>query len=262
MALTVPDLERWLVAVGLGAARTLPITWQLPVFGGPSLPAPVRVGFGLALSLLCVPRIIDAVPFGASPVLWILLLAREVAVGLTIGFLGSCLFRAVEAAGRLTDTLRGAQMSEVISPLSEGRSSPLGEIGLLLTVVIFLELGGLGHLATAIGRSYDAVPVAAAVVPGKLGALVQLVAVGCAQIMESALGLAAPAIVALLLADLVLGAVARMAPQVPVYFVGMPLKALAGVGVALVALGSLESAIVGGFRGWVTLIERGLALWR
>ena len=70
------------------------------------------------------------------------------------------------------------------------------------------------------------------------------------MLLESTLALAAPAIVALLLADLVLGAIARMAPQIPVYFVGMPLKALAGVGIVLVGLGGIDGALSGAFRGW------------
>ncbi len=262
MDLDALDLERWLVALGLGAARTVPVTWMIPAFGGPGVAAPVRLGFGLALSLLCLPRIAGHVPVGSGPAMWLLLLAREVAVGVSIGFLGSCIFRAVEAAGRITDTLRGASMSEVISPVSEGRSSPLGEMGLLLTVVIFAELGGFAQLATAIGRSYDAVPIAPRAVPAQLGALAVLVTTSSAQILESALGLAAPAIVALLLADLVLGAICRVAPQVPVYFVGMPLKALAGVGIALVALAGLDGALVAAFHGWSGLIEKGFLLWR
>ena len=37
-------------------------------------------------------------------------------------------------------------MAEVISPVTEGRSSPMGDIYLLLAVVIFLELGGIGRI--------------------------------------------------------------------------------------------------------------------
>jgi flagellar biosynthetic protein FliR len=139
----------------------------------------------------------------------------------------------------------------------------MGQLTLLLSVLVFLEIGGAGATASALARSYEAVPIAANVVPAKGGALVGLVVLASAQILESAVALAAPAlVVALLLADLALGVVARMAPQVPVYFVGMPLKSLAGVGVVLLALGAIESALITGFRGWAALLERGVALWR
>ena len=92
--------------------------------------------------------------------------------------------------------------------------------------------------------------------------MVALVLAASAQMLEAALGLAAPALVALLLADLLLGMIGRAAPQIPLYFVGMPLKALLGVGAVLVAVATLDTALVAGFRGWVALLGRAIAVWR
>jgi flagellar biosynthesis protein FliR len=255
------DLEPALVAVGLGAARTVPVAWLVPAFGGPNVSAPVRVGLGVALAVLCLPRLAGHVP-DAGPALWMLLLAREVAVGLTLGFAASLVFRAAETAGRLTDILRGANMAEVLSPSSGERSSPLGEVTGLLAVVIFLELGGVGHVAAALARSYDAVPIAGTVTPAQLGRVAALTLGASAQMLEAALGLAAPALVALLLADLVLGAIGRTAPQIPLYFVGMPLKALLGVAMVLISVAALNTALTGGMAGWARLLEQAVAAWR
>lgn len=255
------DLERTFVAIGLGAARTIPMIWFIPAIGGPNVPGGIRMGLGVALSVLCLPRLEAQLPSG-GPVLWMLLVAREAAVGLTLGFLAAAVFRAAEAAGRLVDIMRGANMAEVISPVSEGRTSPLGDITLLLAVVIFLELGGLPHVAAALARSYDAVPIAASATPAQLGRVMELAIVSSAQLLEAALGLAAPALVALLLADVILGAIGRAAPQIPLYFVGMPLKALLGVGAVLIGLAGTDAALVAGFRGWAALVQQGIAAWR
>ena len=255
------ELDNSAAAIGLGAARTLPIAWLVPAFGGPSVPAAIRIGLGLGLAVLCLPRLAGQVP-DAGAGLWLLLLVREAAVGLTLGFVASLIFRAAEGAGRLTDVLRGANLAEVISPVSGGRTSPLGELTALLAIVIFLELGGLGHLALALGRSYDAVPVSAVATPAQLGGVVSLAISASAQMLEAAVGLAAPALVALLLADLVLGAIGRAAPQLPLYFVGLPLKALLGVGAVLVAIAALDTALVAGFRAWTGLLGRAIEVWR
>jgi flagellar biosynthetic protein FliR len=257
-----PDLERVIWAVGVGAARTLPIAWMIPAFGGHNVPPQVRMGLGLALSALCLPHVLLALPGAASVTFWILLLVREAAVGLTVGFVGSLVFLAAEGAGRLIDTLRGANLAEVLSPATEGRSSPLGDVMLLLACVIFLEMGGVTMVATALYRSYEAVPLTLASTPANLGAVARLVVLTTAMLLESILALAAPAVVAMLLADLVLGAIARMAPQIPVYFVGMPLKALAGVGIVLVGLGGLQAALYASFDGWTVLVERAFTIWR
>jgi type III secretion protein SpaR/YscT/HrcT len=256
------DLERALLILGLGGARTIPFVWLIPAFGGPNLPARVRLALGFALSALCFPLVAGRLPSGGA-VLWSLLLLREVGVGLVMGFVAACMFRAVEAAGWLTDVLRGANLAEVIAPEQGSRSSPLGELLLLLAVVIFLEMGGAGILATALARSYQAVPLGAASPgPTSLHAAAFLVIAASAKLIEAAIGLAAPALVALLLADMALGALGRAVPQIPVYFVGMPAKALLGVGALLAGLATLDSALTVGFRGFLGLLERAAQLGR
>jgi type III secretion protein SpaR/YscT/HrcT len=256
------DLERWLWAVGVGSMRTLPIAWLIPAFGGQNVPTQARMGIGIAMAVLCLPQIMPGIPSEGGLMFWTLLMARETAVGFTVGYVGSSIFRAAESAGRLIDTLRGANMAEVISPVTEGRASPLGDIFLLLTTVIFLEIGGVGHVVTALARSYQAVPLLITTTPASFGAAARLAMLTSAQLFESTLALAAPAVVALMLADFILGAIARMASQIPVYFLGMPLKGLAGVGIVLVGMSALQTALLEGFKGWVTLIERAFAVWR
>jgi flagellar biosynthesis protein FliR len=257
-----PDLEPALAVFVLGSARTVPFVWLIPAFGGPSLPARVRLALGFALSALCLPLIAGRVPSG-GPVLWVLLLLRECGVGLVMGFVAACMFRAVEAAGRLTDTLRGANLAEAIAPGQGSRGSPLGELLLLLAVVVFLEAGGAGILATALARSYEAVPLGmTATSPAGLREATLLVIVASAKLIEAAVGLAAPAVVALLLADVALGALGRAVPQIPLYFVGMPAKALLGVCAVLAGLATLDSALTVGFRGFLVLLERAAQLGR
>jgi type III secretion protein SpaR/YscT/HrcT len=256
------DIESWLWALGIGSMRTVPIAWLIPAFGGQNVPAQARMGIGLALAVLCLPQIVPTVPIDEGITYWIMLLAREACVGFTVGYVGSGIFRAAESAGRMIDTLRGANMAEVISPVTEGRSSPMGDIFLLLTTVIFLEIGGVGFVATALARSYQAVPLVNTTTPASFAAAGRLAIITSAQLMESILALSAPAIVALMLADFVLGAIARMASQIPVYFLGMPLKGLAGIGIVLIGMSALETALVAGFQDWVNLIERAFVIWR
>ena len=253
--LPTSNLEHSLGLLGLGAARTLPLAWSVPVFGGPALPSQLRVALGLGLAVLCTPALaMDAPPSAAA--LWVLLAVREVLVGVVMGFVCACMFRAAEAAGELTDVLRGANLASTLVPAGERRTSPLGALLLLLASVVFLEMGGIGQVVAALGRSYEAIPLGS---PLRLGegshaaALLAIVASG--KLIEAAIGLAAPAMVALLLADIVLGVVGRAVPRVPLYFVGMPLKALLGVGAVLLGLGGMDLAMQGGFRGFLELLQ-------
>ncbi len=76
-----------------------------------------------------------------------------------------------------------------------------------------------------------------------------------AKLLESAVGLAAPVIVALLLADIALGVVGRVTPALPVYFAAMPLKGVLSIGIVLLGLGALDAALVAGWPAWMALAD-------
>jgi flagellar biosynthetic protein FliR len=255
------------LAVGLGAARALPVVWLVGPLGGARLPAPARVAFGLLLAALAAPALTHAAARAgldlarAGALVLGLVLVREVLIGLGLGLITSFAFRAAETAGRLVDVLRGAALAEVFVPTSEERASPLGALYVLLASLVFLELGGVARTVEALLASYDAVPLVGALTAGTLRAGAEVVVFASARLLESALGLAAPAIVALWLADLALGLVARVAPQVPIYFVGLPLKGLLAVGVVLLSVGALERSFAAGFGGWLELARRWAAAW-
>lgn len=264
-------LPTMLVALGLGAARAIPIAWLVPAFGGRSLPVAARLGVGMLLAVLGWPYLM---PAAAAPALaqlgvvgWALLTARELLIGASVGWVVAFAFLAAQAAGGLADGARGAAFADAPSPLSGASGSPLGTLYWLLAALIFLELGGLGRMASALARSYQAVPIGAGAVAtagassarAGMSAALELIVIASARLIESAVGLAAPVIVALLLTDLALAAVARLTPAVPIHFTAMPLRALLGVGVVLLGLGALEAALVAGLPGWLALAERGFA---
>jgi len=253
-------------ALALGAARTLPLAWLVPALGASRLPVTARVALGLLLSVLCLPSLL---PVAAStlaatgPVGALLLLGRELLVGLTVGLCAAAVFRAAEAAGRLVDVVRGANLAEVLAPLSDERASPMGDLYLMLAIVVFLELGGLRVFAAALGRSYEAVPVGLSASPViALRGAAALVTATVGKLLESALGLAAPVVVAMVLADAALGVIGRAAPQIPLTLAAMPAKALLGLGVALVGIGAVDAAFVAGFPAWNGLLERAFGVWR
>ena len=119
------DVTRLLVVGVLAAARVLPIFTLAPFFGGRLVPPLIRIAVSLAFVAVLFPGIDAATPdlSALGPVTLGALLFKEVAVGLVLGFLASIPFWAVEAAGRLADTARGANMAEVLEERSRGESA-------------------------------------------------------------------------------------------------------------------------------------------
>lgn len=259
------DLAGTALAVALGAARTVPVTWLVPALGGPRLPAMARLAFGLMLAALAAPALAPAAAEAglghAGAGLLLLVLVRQVVIGFGLGLIMSFAFRAAEIAGHLVDVLRGASMAEVLVPTSEERSSPLGALYGLLATLVFLELGGVPRLCDALVASYRAAPLVGSLAAPTLRAGAWVVVASSARLIEAALALAAPVVVALWLTDLALAMIARVAPQVPVYFVGLPAKGLLAIGVVLLGLGPLDRALTAQLPGWLDLARHWLATW-
>lgn len=258
-----PDLL--LAALALGAARAAPVVWLVGPLGGLRLPAPARVGMALLLAGLAAPALVASagaagLDRAATPVL-VLLLARELLVGGVLGLVASAAFRAAESAGHLADTLRGANLAEVMAPTTGERASPLSVLYALIATLVFFQIGGVPRLLDALMGSYRALPIGGGLSAAGARGAAALVTVASARVIASGVGLAAPVIVALWLTDLALGLIARAAPQVPVYFLGLPLKGLLAIGLVLVGVGTLEAALAGDLAGWLSLVTRTPAAW-
>jgi flagellar biosynthetic protein FliR len=262
-----PGLFGIVVAVALGAARLLPVIWLVAALGGPRLPATVRVGFALLLAFVASPALVAAAGGGAalaeiSALRFMLLLAREILIGLCLALVASAAFRAAEVAGRLGDTLRGANVAEILVPTAEERASPLGVLYLLVATIVFLQIGGVPRLVEALLASYETLPIGGGLGEPATRRAALVVVAASAKLIASGLALAAPVVVALWLADLALGLIARAAPSVPVYFLGLPLKGLLAVAIVLLGLGMLQNALAGGFAAWLRMFARAVAAFR
>jgi len=263
LAMEATVLMSLALPAGFAVARTLPILLLVPAFGGVHLTASLRMAIGLLLGALSLPRL-SGIAFPVdTPVVLVLMLVREIGVGMTLGFVASLLFHAAESAGRFIDIVRGANMSEVLAPLSGQRSSPMGTLYLLLSTMVFLELGGLSRMAIAVSHSYEVVPLWPIGASGHARADLMLHLIKLtAGMIESAVGLCAPVIVSLMLVDVALGLVARAAPQLEVYFLGLPIKALGGIGVVLISLGALRLSLQEGVVATWSAIGQTLQLLR
>ncbi|RMH39248.1 MAG: type III secretion protein [Deltaproteobacteria bacterium] len=258
-------LSRLLLAMALIAARVVPIFTFAPTFGGRLLPGVVRVAVSLAFAALLVPAVGQpaVATWGQLPgaVAIAVLFAKEIAVGVALAFVVSLPFVAVDVAGRLADVARGASQAQVLVPQTGERTTPLGDFGLQLAIALFFLLGGHLLVLDALAASYEAVPIAGLPAASGWWGIARVSIDASAHMFAVAIGLAAPVLAATFLADLALGLVNRVAPQVQVYFVGMPAKAVLGVFAFMLALAAVAVTIahdtLGGARAVVEAM-RGL----
>ncbi|MFH0901751.1 MAG: flagellar biosynthetic protein FliR [Pseudomonadota bacterium] len=246
-ASSVGSFAELLALLALATARVAPVFAIMPLFGGRIMPHSVRSAVSLALASLLVPHVQAGVPEIAIrpfPLVGLLVL-REVVVGSLLGLLASLPLLAAEAAGRLLDTIRGVGSGSVFTPQTGGQSSMLGSFNLHLAIVVLFLTNGHLLFLRALAESYDVVPLAPVFAIPSGTRLIGVMAATTGGMMMCALGMAAPVLATLFLADLALGLMSRIAPQVPVFFVGMPAKALLGIGALLLSFWGVIAILQG-----------------
>jgi type III secretion protein T len=223
--MTAAMAVEWLPVIALSMLRPLGAMLLVPVFSTGTLGgALARNALVLAVTLP-VLALRDLWPLADGARSWsgyVWLACGELAIGLMIGFCAAVPFWAIDMAGALIDTMRGASMASVLNPLFGQQSSVMGIVFSQVFSLLFMMSGGFHALLEAIYASYLTLPPGDAfhlrpAALGFLGAQWQLMYTLC-------LRFAMPAIVAILLVDMALGLVNRSAQQLNVFFVAMPIK--------------------------------------
>lgn len=208
-----------LVFARLGAALML-----VPGFGEHHVLARLRLLLALLLSVLLGPALATTMPAPPrDPLLLAALVAPEVLVGLLLGFAARLALAAVHVGGSLVAAQSGLSAASMFDP-SEATTGTIPGSLLSVAALTLLFAADFHHLLLrAIMGSYAVFPVGAGV---DLAAAAELLVRLSGQALATGVRIAAPMIVAGLVVNLGLGAMGRMVPSLPVFFVALPLQLL------------------------------------
>lgn len=233
-ALPVLAFQAVLVFARLGAAVML-----LPGLGEAELPASLRLGLGLTFVPVMLPVLAPSLPPVPDTVAEAArLVVIEVGIGLWIGSLARLVMLSLSVAAQFMAATMGLTSALVQDPaLGQGGTALSRLLGLAGVVAVMAT--GLHHLPlAALAESYGVLPAGAAF---PAGTAVEAIVGAGAACLGLALRLAAPFLLGAVVANVALGLLARLAPQIQVYFVAVPGQVLAGL--ALLAL--LMPALLG-----------------
>ncbi|NOZ28609.1 MAG: flagellar biosynthetic protein FliR [Chloroflexi bacterium] len=209
--------------------RLLSVFSTAPIFGHRSVPAPVRIGLAMGMTLTLLMAVQQ--PFTPFADGWDFLLALggEVVIGLLIGFVSMLIFYTLEMAGGIIGAGMGLQFAASISPVLPSQGGMVQQFYVLFSILLFLAINGHHAFLLALGRTLEVLPPGA--FPQGDLAMEHLIRMSSA-IFLSAMQIALPVLASLMLTDIALALMNRVLPRVPVFIVGMPLK----MGVGLVVL--------------------------
>lgn len=238
MHIHVGDLSGSLLVFLLVFSRTGAMVMLLPAIGDVAVPARVRLVLALAISYALVPVVASTYPpvSPQSAMQLTLLIAQETTAGVLIGTMSRIIISALSTAGFLIATQIGLAYAQTLDP-TQGQQGAIVStfFSLLGTVLIFAT--DLHHLAIgAIQGSYTLIPPGAALPTADMAELAIRLTSGAFAL---GLQLAAPFLVFGFVVYAAVGILARLMPQLQVFFIAMPINILAGLFLLMLLLGSL-----------------------
>jgi flagellar biosynthetic protein FliR len=224
-------------------ARIGTMVMLLPGLGEMSVPVRVRLTVALVLAAVLLPLHqaayqIDLRSFGPL----IALLGQELFIGAMLGLTARLTIAGLQIAGNVIAQQLGLGFVTAVDP-TQGQQSVI--VGNFLTVlgVTLIFATDLHHLViAALDDSYKLFQ------PGEiplLGDVAALTTRTVAAAFRIGIQLSAPFLVFGLLFNLGLGVLARLMPQMQVFFVGLPLSILLGFLILIVVLGAMMTTFLG-----------------
>jgi flagellar biosynthetic protein FliR len=204
----------------------------VPIFSQTQIPLQLKFAITLILTLV-IAHVVPALPAELSLGELVIAILSQMAVGLVYGFVAFLLFTGIQFAGSIIDIQIGFAAVNIINPQTSQSVTIVGEFELALATLLYLAIDGHHQLIAGMAGSFNLVPLPYANVPffleGQIGGFF-------AQSLFMVFQIAAPVTISLFLVNITLGLLARVAPQMNVFVVGLPLQIGIGLVMMIVAI--------------------------
>jgi len=214
-------------------ARISPLFVVAPLFSSRQVPARVRTIVACALAVGLTPIALHGQQIPNDVLALFGLVLKELLVGLAFALSLALLFAAVSSAGALLDMLVGFSFGAIVDPLTGNQSAVLTQLYGLVALAVFVAIDGTSWVVGGLARTFELVPLTAA---PDIRSLAAGVIASFTTIFSSALQVAAPVLLAVVITDVAFGVVTRVVPQLNVFAVGFPVKVVVGMLVVAASL--------------------------
>jgi flagellar biosynthetic protein FliR len=237
------DLSGLVLVYFLVFARTGAMLMLLPPINQAGVPSRVRLALALAISFALAPGLAHDYPpvMPNAPIALGLLVAEDVVAGLLIGGMATIIMSALSVAGSLIATQTGLSYAQLLNPTMGDQEPVLGNFLVLLGGTLIFATN-LHHLAiAAIQGSYTLIPPGGALPTADMAELtIRLVSGSFALGVQ----LAAPFLIFGFAVNASIGLLARLMPQLQVFFIAMPVNLLAGFLIVMLLIGTMMTAFL------------------
>ena len=213
-----------------------------PVLSSENVPRVLRV----YLTIICALILFNVVPptnisLAALNVIdYFLLVLKELMIGLLLGTIPRIMFAAINFGATIVGFQMGLSIANVVDPQTDTQISVIASFEGLLATLLFVVLDGHHIFFEVISISYHKIPIGSFLfTEAKIDFLLRIMG----DLVIIGLKLGAPLVISLLLANVIMGFMARSIPQMNVFIVGFPFTIGLGFIMLIIGMPHLVQAI-------------------
>lgn len=208
--------------------RVTSVLMTAPFLSSRQFPVRIKLFFAFSVTILLYPVIPlqgAIIPVDAKNLEVVILVIREMLIGIGMGLAGQIVFGGIQFGGQFISIQTGLGFANIIDPNSQTQNPIFSQIMLLLSLIVFLSIGGDAVYLRALKKSFEIIPLGTADFSNTGPIFIKM----ATQLFVIGIQLSAPFIVVLFLLDLSFAIFARIMPQANIFFVSLPLKVLGGI---------------------------------
>lgn len=233
-------------AVGLIFTRVGAALSFMPGFGAAFINVRAKLGLALVVSVTLAPVLVPVIPsppagIGALAILF----AREFLVGAFLGLIARILVAVLQVAGTVIAYVSSLANAFIQDPLVEQQSALVAGFLSTLGLVMIFVTDSHHLMLRAIADSYTLFDPAAAL---PIADMAEMLSRKLSDCFRLGVQLSAPLIISGLSYYIGIGLLGRLMPQLPVFFVGLPVQLSAQLAVLMIS----TSGILLVFMAWFT----------
>ena len=205
-----------------------------PIFGNTNTIRRVKIFLGIAIAY-AIFSIYPYVPLGYTTFLeYTVILLKELVVGLSLGFMSSIALSIIGMAGQFIDREMGFSMVSNFDPTFNTDTTITAEYYNMLVMIIMLCSNMHYFILSALSDSFELIPIGRVTIDS--GKLYDTVIQYMIDYFVIALRIGMPILIAIMLLNVILGVLAKTAPQMDMFVVGIQMKIFTGFAVIYITL--------------------------
>lgn len=238
--------------------RLASFVFAAPFFNMANVPRKVKAGFALCLTVLVYSLFPDMTVEYNGMIDYAIIVVEEMIVGILLGAVTSFCVQIIMFAGKIIDMDIGISMAQLYDPTTRMQVGIMGNFYYYMMMLLLIISGMHQYLVAAIVETYKVIPIGGV----KFGAGIYTAIISfMSDFFVIGFRIALPVFAAALLMNCVLGIMAKVAPQMHMFAVGIQLKLLTGLLIMFVTvrlLPAVATFVSDTMRRFVEEVMRGL----